>query len=121
MPRLDELVESARDYLRGPVMSETSGRTNFLARVAANSLDVAYRDLLLGEQHRAAEHTRLQTLLGSEESLLDLRWQLVSGLRNGEVALDMPGLEEHLRTTVVNQIAIDQPKYSGFKTAVAAG
>jgi hypothetical protein len=28
----------------------------------------------------------------------------------------LPGLAEHLRATVVNQIAIDQPKYSGFQT-----
>ncbi|MFP6699246.1 MAG: hypothetical protein VCF08_20505 [Alphaproteobacteria bacterium] len=31
--------------------------------------------------------------------------------------MDHPGLAEHLRQTVVNQIAIDQPKYSGFKAA----
>ena len=28
-------------------------------------------------------------------------------------------LQEHLRTTVVNQIAIDQPRYAGFKTATS--
>ena len=33
--------------------------------------------------------------------------------------LDTPGLAEHLRHTVVNQIAIDQPRYHGFKTAIA--
>jgi len=32
--------------------------------------------------------------------------------------LDAPGLAEHLRATVVNQVAIDQPRYSGFRTAV---
>jgi hypothetical protein len=32
--------------------------------------------------------------------------------------LDTPGLAEHLRETVVNQVAIDQPKYSGLRTAL---
>ena len=32
--------------------------------------------------------------------------------------LDAPGLAEHLRTSVVNQIAIDQPRYSGYLAAV---
>jgi aminoglycoside phosphotransferase (APT) family kinase protein len=120
MPRLDELVESVRDFLRAEVMSETSGRTNFLVRVAANSLDVVYRDLLVGERHRAEEHRRLVALLGGTGSLSELRWQLVHGLRDGSIALDHKGLEQHLRTTVVNQIALDQPKYSGFKTARSA-
>jgi hypothetical protein len=32
--------------------------------------------------------------------------------------LDRPGLAEHLRETVVNQVAIDQPRYSGLRTAL---
>ena len=119
MPRLDELLISVRDYLRGDVMAETSGRTNFLARVAGNSLDIVLRDLALGTPHREAEHTRLRTLLGADDGLEALRWRLVHALRDGSMPLDHPGLATHLRETVVNQVAIDQPKYSGFKTAVA--
>ena len=108
-----------RDYLRGDVMAETSGRTNFLARVAGNSLDIVLRDLALGAPHREAEHAGLRTLLGADDGLEALRWRLVHALRDGSMPLDHPGLAAHLRETVVNQIAIDQPKYSGFKTAVA--
>ncbi len=119
MPRLDELLISVRDYLRGDVMAETSGRTNFLARVAGNSLDIVLRDLEFGAPHRDAEHTRLRTLLDADDGLEALRWRLVHALRDGSMPLDHPGLAAHLRATVVNQVAIDQPKYSGFKTAVA--
>ena len=35
-----------------------------------------------------------------------------------DIALADDQVQTHLRHTVVNQIAIDQPKYSGFKTAV---
>jgi hypothetical protein len=34
--------------------------------------------------------------------------------------LDRPGLAQHLRATVINQVAIDQPNYSGLKTALGA-
>lgn len=118
MPRIDELVTSVRDFLRDDVMAATAGRTNFLARVAGNSLDIVLRQLALGEPARAAEHARLRALLGSDDDLSALRWQLSRALRDGGMALDTPGLQEHLRATVVNQIAIDQPRYTGFQTAL---
>ena len=99
-------------------MSGTKGRLNFLARVSGNALDIVVRELALGAQHREAERQRLADLLGSDGDLEALRWKLVEGLRGGGVALDLPGLVDHLRTTVVNQIAIDQPRYSGFRRAV---
>jgi aminoglycoside phosphotransferase (APT) family kinase protein len=119
LPRIDELLVSVRDFLRGDVMGSTQGRTNFLARVAGNSLDIVLRELALGDEQRAREHARLRQLLGSDGPLSDLRWQLARALRDGSMPLDAPGLAEHLRETVVNQIAIDQPKYSGFQTARA--
>ncbi len=123
MPRIDELLVSVRDYLRADVMHETTGRTNFLARVASNALDIVLRDLTYGPAHRSAEHKRLLEMfhpapdIDADAGLDKLRWRLVQGLRSGEIPLDFPGLSHHLRTTVVNQVAIDQPKYSGFKTA----
>jgi aminoglycoside phosphotransferase (APT) family kinase protein len=119
MPRIDELLVSVRDFLHGDVMAETQGRSNFMARVAGNSLDIVLRDHALGPEHRRLERQRLEALFVTKGNLDELRWRLVEGLRNGEIALDHPGLAEHLRHTVVNQIAIDQPKYSGFKTATA--
>ncbi len=119
MPRTDELLISVRDFLRGDVMSETHGRTNFMARVAGNSLDIVLRELALSDAGRALEHARLQSLLDADADLDALRWRLVHGLRDGSIALDLSGLAEHLRVTVVNQIAIDQPRYSGYKTATA--
>jgi hypothetical protein len=119
MPRADELLVSVRDFLRADVMGATKGRTNFMARVAANSLDIVLRELSLGEEHRRRELQRLQGLFNSTDDLEVLRWRLVNELRDNNMALDSAELQAHLRATVVNQIAIDQPKYSGFKTAIA--
>ncbi|MEZ5557883.1 MAG: phosphotransferase family protein [Pseudomonadales bacterium] len=123
MPRIDELLVSVRDYLREDVMAATQGRTNFLARVAGNSLDIVLRELAIGPRHRAAELARLRALFAvttttAPGELDALRWRLTRGLRDGSIALDRAGLAEHLRATVVNQIAIDQPKYSGFRSAL---
>jgi aminoglycoside phosphotransferase (APT) family kinase protein len=119
MPRLDELVASVRDYLRADVMTATTGRTNFLARVAANSLDIVQRDLAIGDRHRARQRERLHRLLDDDGDLETLRRTLVRRLRDGTIALDHPGLAEYLREAVVNQVAIDQPSYSGLKTALS--
>ncbi|NIP13547.1 MAG: phosphotransferase [Pseudomonadales bacterium] len=120
MPRVDELLVSVRDYLRADVMAATSGRTNFLARVAGNSLDIVLRELAIGTEARSREQARLEALLGRSDDLDVLRWELVEHLRSGELKLDDAALTHHLRTTVVNQIAIDQPRYSGYKIALAS-
>jgi len=119
MPRLDELVTSVRDYLRDDVMNATKGRTNFLARVAGNSLDIVLRDLAVGDKHRARQRERLRDILGESGDLETLRRSLVARLRENRIALDHPGLADYLREAVVNQVAIDQPSYSGLKTALA--
>jgi aminoglycoside phosphotransferase (APT) family kinase protein len=121
MPRVDELVTSVRDYLRTEVMNATRGRASFMARVAANSLDVVLRDLALGDVHRERQGDRLRALLGRDGDLETLKWTLVEMLRDGSMDWRAPGLADYLRESVVNQTAIDQPSYSGFKTAVTRG
>ena len=121
LPRDDELLISVRDFLREDVMAATSGRTQFMARVAANSLDILLRDMGLGPALRAAEHTRLLAIIGHQGAREALRWELVEALRDRSMPLDEPGLVDHLRATVIGELAIDQPSYSGFKTAMQGG
>ena len=49
-----------------------------------------------------------------------LRAALCARLQAGEFALDDPNLTSHLRETVIARTAIDQPGYSGLRTALAA-
>ncbi len=83
------------------------------------------RELSLGGPQRAAEFARLRELYRAsaapDDTLEALRWRLTRELRDGSMPLDRPGLAEHLRQTVVNQVAIDQPSYSGLKTALSRG
>lgn len=121
MPSTEELVTSVRDFLLDDVMAETSGRSSFLARVASNSLDIVLREFAIGPEHQRLEKERLSNLFDVDADLDDLRWRLVNELRSGEMSLDNAELQLHLRQTVVNQIAIDQPKYTGFKRAASYG
>ena len=118
MPRVEELLASVRNFLREDVMDETAGRTNFLARVASNSLDIVIREQSVVSAFRDEEHKKLKAIFDSEEKINELRWALTRGLREGSTGLDDPKLLEYLRFTVVNQVAIDQPNYSGYKTAI---
>ena len=122
MPRTDELLESVRDFLREDLRGRLKGRDAFLSLVASNSLDIVLRELTLGPAHVAAEQGRLAALLGARgDAPIDgLRRRLAEGLRDGSLGLDHPGLADHLRATVVNQLAIDQPRYSGLAAALAA-
>ncbi|MEM9614946.1 MAG: phosphotransferase family protein [Actinomycetota bacterium] len=122
LPTADELLTSVTRFLRDDVMADTEGRTAFLARVAANSLDIVQRELALGPLLRAGERARLDALLGigdgTELPLLDLRRRLVEAIRSGHLGLDDAAFQEHLRTTVTHQAGIDQPRYPGYELAV---
>ncbi|MEP6389444.1 MAG: phosphotransferase family protein [Halioglobus sp.] len=114
LPMPAELLEGVAKFLKEDVAVTDDPHKGFLARVAANSLGIAQRELLCGSQLANSEEQRLQTLLESDENLDALRWSLVHQLR-GKLPLDTPGLAEHLRQTVAAQLAIDQPRYSALK------
>jgi aminoglycoside phosphotransferase (APT) family kinase protein len=118
MPRANEMLTAVREFLRNDVMGTTTGRTNFHARVASNALDIVLRELELGPAHRTRERDGLERILGHSADLETLRWELVHTLRDGSMSLDRPGLADHLRQTVVTQVAIDQPQYSGYRMAL---
>ncbi len=118
MPRVDELIASVRDFLREDARGALEGRNSFLALVASNSLDIVQRELALGPAHLRGELERLCKLFDSDEDLETLRRRLCDGLRDGSIALDRDGLADHLRNTAANQLAIDQPKYSGLAVAL---
>ena len=113
LPMTGELLSGVIDFLKTEVAPALDSRGGFLAKVSANSLQIAQRELSLGPALAAAESTRLVTLTNHSGSLDELRWTLVEQLRN-ELPLSTPGLAEHLRATVAGQLAIDQPRYSAL-------
>ena len=116
-PTMRELVEAVEGFLREKAMPELQGHAAFHARVAANALAIVARELTLGPKANEEEKARLVSLLKADGSLEDLNRLLCEKIRAGDVNLDTPGLKDHLLKTTLDKVAIDQPKYSGFKTA----
>ena len=120
MPSADELLGGIREFLLEDVGRTARGRARFMTKVAANALELVEREHQLGPATRAAELDRLRNLLGRDGSLFELRRALAQNLRDGNTDLTAPALHEHLRLSVASQVAIDQPRYHGLQTALAA-
>jgi hypothetical protein len=110
-----ELTKAVADFLRNDIAPVISGHNAFKLRVAINVLDLVARQLTLAEGSDAAEAASLKTLLGIDGSLIDLNRRLAEKLAAGEVDLAMSGLSEHLWTTTMAKLAVDQPNYGSYK------
>ena len=114
-PSIHELVEAVKGFLERNAIPELKGHTAFHARVAANALGIVARELQLGPEAADEEKKRLVTLLGSDGPLEELNRELCTQIREGRIALDTPGLADHLERTTRAKVSIDQPNYSGLK------
>jgi hypothetical protein len=122
-PSAAELIAAATEALRGELLPALAGRAAFQARVVANVLDIARRELERGPAADAAELARLRALLGADahadahadpDPLPRLRAALCDAIRAGSVTLDTPGLADHLWADTMARLAIEQPRYPGY-------
>ena len=118
LPPTSELLDSVAKFLLDDIAPVTDGRLAFLTKVASNSLQIIKREITLGHAAATQELVGLRALFKCDESLDALRWRLVIELRERKIPMDDRDLIEHLRSVTVNRLAIDQPKYSGLKTAI---
>ncbi len=113
LPTTFELLKGVRDFLRTEASQALEGRNNFLSRVAANSVDIALRELSYGADAAAWEQQALASLLNTHGHVTDLRTKLCKAIRLGEIDLHNPALQAYLRDSVYAQVMIDQPNYPG--------
>ena len=116
LPMAAELLESVMDFLKTDIAPNQNAHTGFLARVAANSLSIAQRELLIGQELANAEEHRLEALLDERADINELRNRLCTAIRN-KAPLNEEALTQHLRQTVAGQLLIDQPNYSALQQA----
>ena len=110
-PTAAELREALAGVEVGP---PADARAAFIARVADNARAILERETALGPAAEAAAVERLRTLLGVEGSFEALNAELCARLADGRLTPLTPAVLAHLRASVVDQIAIDQPGYSGL-------
>ena len=118
-PSVSELVQAVKNFIEETAAPNLTGHAAFHARVASNALATVLRDLERRPQSDAEERTRLIELLGSsvDQSIDALNETLSTRIKSGEMTPETPGLLSHLKATTIAQIEIDQPRYSGLKTA----
>jgi hypothetical protein len=120
-PSAEKLLAAARAFLNETAMPQLSGQAAFHARVAGNVLDILARELALAPGFNKAEQARLESLLGEDGDLATLNRKLCEKIATGEMDLSNDVLKNHLIRVTMGKIAIDQPRYQGYKTAQANG
>ncbi len=118
-PTPAEILAAVAAFLRADVVADITPHAVFQAKVSANALDIARRDLELSPAADAEELARLHRLLGRNGDLLDLTRELAQRIADGAMTLETPGLAEHLWATTLAKLAVDQPAYSGYRAALA--
>ncbi|MFN7180041.1 DUF6285 domain-containing protein [Hyphomonas sp.] len=117
-PSAKELIEAVKSFIDKTAAPQLTGHAAFHARVASNALATVLRELDIRPAAEAAEKIRLEALLGtSGESVTALNQKLCEEIRAGRMDLSTEGLLSHLKTTTIDQLSVDQPGYSGLKTA----
>ena len=118
-PSTQEIIAAVRRFITETAAPQLDGHGAFHARVAANLLSTLERELALRPAAETAEEQRLRVLLGdtSERSLVELNKKLCGLIAEGAMDAATPGLLAHLKSTTIDQLSIDQPKYSGLMVA----
>ena len=114
-PTPAQLLAAVAAFLRDEALPALQGATAYQARVAANMLDIARRQLELAPAQEADELDRLRSLLGTDGDLAALNRLLCGRIAAGTVTLDTPGLTDHLWRTTLAKLAVDQPGYDTYR------
>jgi hypothetical protein len=117
-PTPHEIMGAVAEFLRAVVAIEANPRTAFVARVAANALEMSRRQLALAPAAEAAEYERLRAILGQDGSLAELNAEFAAQIASGALELGSPGVAEQLWDATLAKLAVDQPTYSGYRAAL---
>jgi hypothetical protein len=119
-PSPSELIAAVKSFIDDAAAPQLTGHAAFHARVASNVLGTLLRELSQRPAAEAEEAERLRALLhaGPGISVDAMNRDLCARIRNGEMDAATPGLFQHLKTTTIAQLTIDQPNYSGLKAAL---
>jgi hypothetical protein len=109
-PTAAELHEALASVETGPTGDP---RAAFMARVADNARATLEREATLGPEAEEVAVTRLRALLGLDGDFETLNAELCARLRDGRAAPLDPAVLAHLKASILDQVAIDQPGYSG--------
>jgi hypothetical protein len=112
LPQAPDLVAVVREFLERDILPGLAGEQWFNLKVALNLLATVERELRQGAACDEAEAARLAALVGAEGTLEERNRRLALAIRDGEFPRDDPDLLDHLRTTLADALAINNPRWS---------
>jgi hypothetical protein len=118
-PNPVEIMGAVAEFLRAVVAVEASPRTAFVARVAANALEISRRHLTIGVSAEAEELVRLRAILGHDGDLASLNAEFAEKIGSGALGLASPGVPEQLWAATLAKLMVDQPGYSAYRAVLA--
>ena len=120
-PSPSELIAAVKSFIDDTAAPQLTGHAAFHARVASNVLATLLRELDQRPAAETDEAARLRAILkaGLDVSAEAMNRDLCARIRDGEMDAATPGLFQHLKTTTIAQLSIDQPNYSGLKAALS--
>jgi hypothetical protein len=111
MPDAPTLLSAAVKYLEDELMPTLDGYHRFKTRVTVNVLNTIRRELELRGAQAEAERARLAAILGHDGEVEALSAELSERIRSGAIELNDPALRAHLRQSVADALAINNPKW----------
>jgi aminoglycoside phosphotransferase (APT) family kinase protein len=103
-PTVHELLEAARGFLTDE-LTALDQRDRFHARVAANALAIARRELLVGDAQRAAHTERLAALGCADDHAL------VAAIRSGALDARWDEVLDTVRALTAAKLTVANPRY----------
>ena len=111
IPKAAVLLEAAVKYLETELMPTLAGYHRFQTRVTVNVLNTLRRELELRGVQAVAERSRLVAMLGHDGDVEALSVELAERIRAGAISIDDPALRAHVRQSLADALAINNPKW----------
>jgi len=111
IPKAAVLLEAAVKYLETELMPTLAGYHRFQTRVTVNVLNTLRRELELRGAQADAERSRLIAMLGHDGDVEALSIELAERIRAGAISIDDPALRAHVRQSLADALAINNPKW----------
>ena len=112
IPSAPLLLTAAVKYLEDELLPTLAGYHRFQTRVTANVLNIVRRELELRGAQAAAERARLSALVGHDGEVERLSAELCELIREGAADLNDPDLRAHVRQSLADALAIDNPRWT---------
>jgi len=110
-PSALELIEAVQEFLQERAVGKLTGHAAFEARIAANLLAIARRELEQGPKLAEDEAAELAQLLGMKGTPDELEAALVALIREGDPDSKWNDLLAHLHRRAEGRLRISNPKY----------